>query len=462
MPPAIAAVLCAMGVAGLLWLARERTRTSPALWLPFIWFAIVGSRNVGEWLESGPRLDAGSTYLEGNALDRNVLMVLIALGLVILARRYPRVRGLVVANVPVLLYFAFCGLSILWSDYPLVSLKRWFRSVGDLVMVLVILSDYDPVVALRQTLYRVGYVLLPTSILLIRYFPEWGRAYVSWSGAVMVTGVAAGKNGLGQTCLIYGLAAVWCMLVALDAESRAARNRRFAANGVIVAMACYLLWLADSKTSLACFLIAGCLMSMVSVFRFARRPAWFHPLIAGAVAAPIGVLFLGIGGGALEALGRDSSLTGRTDIWDIVTEFVANPMFGAGYESFWLGQRLADIARIHGVFFTQAHNGYLEIYLNLGWIGLILLGSIMVTGYGRLTSRIRTNPNSYAVRLAYFVVAVVYNFTEGAFKMMSSVWIAFLIANLASPLAAARRTRRPYEAHVWRAETGTQYVRTRS
>ena len=58
-----------------------------------------------------------------------------------------------------------------------------------------------------------------------------------------------------------------------------------------------------------------------------------------------------------------------------------NPLLGTGYESFWLGSRLQFVwdATEQGI--LQAHNGYLEIYINLGWVGVILLGGLIVTGY---------------------------------------------------------------------------------
>ena len=76
-----------------------------------------------------------------------------------------------------LIYFLYCLISVAWSYYPDVSLKRWIKAVGDLAMVLVIATDKHPLVAIRRTVSRVGFVLLPTSLLFIRYFPAIGRGY---------------------------------------------------------------------------------------------------------------------------------------------------------------------------------------------------------------------------------------------------------------------------------------------
>ena len=89
------------------------------------------------------------------------------------------------------------------------------------------------------------------------------------------------------------------------------------------------------------------------------------------VALPLFALFFDTGGGAVEALGRNSTLTGRTEIWKLVLGMANNPIFGAGYESFWLGERLQKLWHYYWFPINEAHNGYIEIYLNLGWIGVV-------------------------------------------------------------------------------------------
>jgi O-antigen ligase len=219
------------------------------------------------------------------------------------------------------------------------------------------------------------------------------------------------------------------------------RMRRLAAQGAVVAMAIGLLLVADSKTSLACFVLVGGLMTVTGRSRLARRPVVLHTIIISLILGCFAVLFLGAGRGVLEKIGRDQSLTGRTDIWKAALSRVENPLLGAGYESFWLGERLAAIVRVIGGG-NQAHNGYIEIYLNLGWVGLALLGVLIVTGYRRIISGFRRGANVSLLSMAYFIVAIVYNFTEGSFKMMSPIWIAFLVAIMGGvPIIAVSRHR---------------------
>ncbi len=442
MNPLSAAIGCAVAVAVLFMLNRDRgTRTSTALWIPVAWFLIAGSRNVSEWLQLSAPIDAADRYLEGNPVDRNVLTVLMACGVIALLGRKQRVAAVVRANAPIVLYFLYCGVSIFWSDYTLVAGKRWFRSLGDVIMVLVIFTDPSWGAALKRVLTRVGFLLLPISVLLIRYFPYWGRAY-GQDGTPYWTGVAAGKNSLGMICLIFGLASVWSFLVAYRSRENRFRFRRLVAQGTVAAIALWLLGIVNSKTSLACFALAGSLMILTTFSSFARRPLVVLSMVVSIISAAFAVLFMGVGGGVLQAMGRDSSLTGRTDIWRVVLKFADNPWFGAGYESFWLGQRLKDVAdALHVTLLNQSHNGYIEAYLNLGWVGVVLLVVLIVTGYRTIMAEFRGDPEIGTLRIAYFVLVVVYNFTEGVFKTMSPVWIAFLVATMAVPYARSLKAR---------------------
>ena len=107
---------------------------------------------------------------------------------------------------------------------------------------------------------------------------------------------------------------------------------------------------------------------------------------------------------------------------------------GAGYESFWLGERLQKLWAIRGVTgVNEAHNGYIEMYLNLGWIGIGFLGLLLWTGYKNILRLLEHNAEAGRLRLAFFVIAVVYSFTEAGFRGGSMVWIAFLLTIIDVP-----------------------------
>ena len=103
-------------------------------------------------------------------------------------------------------------------------------------------------------------------------------------------------------------------------------------------------------------------------------------------------------------------------MWGELFAMPANPLTGLGYQSFWLGNRLLAIwTNLDTTFLNEAHNGYLEMYLNLGLIGLALLCVFMVSGYRTVCKQLTIWPHFASLSLALWSVAIVYNITESAF-----------------------------------------------
>src|ERR1700682_99208 len=431
----IATIVCVLLIWTLFRLNREEeVRTSKALWLPTFWLFIGASRNFSEWLHLAPLASGGGSgrYLEGSPLDRAVLSAVLALGVIALLGRARRTGMLLKSNLPILLYFLYCGTSAIWSDYPDIAFKRWFRALGDVVMVLIVLTDPDWVAALRRLLTRLGYVLVPVSILFNRYYPEYGRGF-SHAGSPYWTGVATEKNALGALSLIFGLAFLFYFLRAYREEKSTRRRGPLIAYGTIVMMALYLLVGSHSATALASFFLAGVPMVLTVLFRWARKPAFVHAMVFGALGGACSVLFLNVGSGVLEYLGRDAPLPGRTAIWHAALSLGQSPLLGTGFESFWVGPRYEQMAALVGMDLKQSHNGYIEIYLNLGWIGVALLALVLITAYGRIATAVRWMKPVANLRLTYFIVAIAQNFTEASFKTMHPVWIVFLLAAMVTP-----------------------------
>jgi O-antigen ligase len=414
------AVVVIIGLLGLFALDRVRgAQMSGALWIPVVWLLIAGSRPVSHWLIPGMG-DTTDRYLEGSPFDRNVLTMLIVAALIVLIARGRRVGTLLRANGPILLFLFYCGLSILWSDFPDVAFKRWIRVVGDIAMVLVVLTDPSPSAAIKGLLARTGFVIVPLSILFDIWRGSTGREYH--------LGLTANKNMFGQISMILGLGAVWRFLSIFEGGERRGHTRRLVAHGSILAMALWCLLTANSATSTACFFVGSALIAVTRRWALARKPAVVHLVVASLVFLALYATILNPNVGIASAMGKDPTLTGRTDVWLTVIGMAPDPWFGAGFESFWLGSRLTKLWNMFVWRPNEAHNGYIEVYLNLGWIGLSLLSVVLVTGYRRVVSGVRQDTDTGSLRLAYFVVAVIYSLTEAGFRMFSPVWIVFLLS----------------------------------
>jgi exopolysaccharide production protein ExoQ len=213
MNPLVAAFICACGIAGLFYLDRDKSvRTSKALWLPVTWIGVVCSRSVSEWLGIAPT--GANVQYEGSPIDAAIFGVLLVAAIGVLIARSTRTRVLLVSNWPILLYFFYCLLSVSWSSNSDISFKRWIKAIGDFAMVLIIVTDRKPVIALARLISRVGFVILPASVLFIKYFPLLGRGYTP-DGAPMNTGVSTNKNMLGVALLVISLCTLWRFMAIL-------------------------------------------------------------------------------------------------------------------------------------------------------------------------------------------------------------------------------------------------------
>jgi len=162
-------------------------------------------------------------------------------------------------------------------------------------------------------------------------------------------------------------------------------------------------------------------------------------MVAFALTVSVAALFFNAGDLLKTTLGRNSTLTGRTDLWGYVLAQPVSRILGSGYEGFWLGPRLATIWRLSEQMPVQSHNGYIEILVNLGWVGLVFLGTIIVSGYGKIIKAIGLDPERNSLMLGLFIATLLYNSTEAAFKMTNPVWIFFVWAVVAASGSAVRQ-----------------------
>lgn len=430
LPPIIASVVYIVGIAGLFWLDRDRqARVSKALWIPTVWLLM--TRPLGMWLGMAPGSGAATVYEEGSPLDRTLFIGLEAAALVILLNRAAQASTIVRKNWPIVLFFFYAGVSVLWSDNPFITFKHWIKGIGDVAMVLIVLTEPDVTDAITRLVTRVGFMLMPISVLLCKYYPGLGR--LATVGGMEWRGVGLNKNALGGLCLVYGLGFLWRFSNAYTHREDPSRRRRLLALGTVLGITTWLLLKSRSLTSLSALVMAGAVMVLSAHPGVRRRPGYVHLLVVAMLSTALFAIFFQSSGAILQGLGKDPTLTGRTELWKILLTVPVNPVVGAGYESFWLGQRLQALwARFPTMQFNEAHNGYIEVYLNLGWIGISLLSGIIVSNYRRASTVPRSGPDLRSLCLAWLLAAVIRGLSEAAFRMLSSSWFFFVLAVMAT------------------------------
>src|ERR1017187_2601672 len=166
MPPALALVLCAVFVLSLLYVEwRGSPRVSGVLWIPTLWILVATSKPLAIWLAIPGSNESGSV------LDRILLASLGAAGMVVLTSRGVNWPNALRGHGWLLALLAYMFVSTLWSDIPLIALRRWARDLIVVIMALFIRSEANPRQAVESLLRRSAYILIPFSLVLVKYFP---------------------------------------------------------------------------------------------------------------------------------------------------------------------------------------------------------------------------------------------------------------------------------------------------
>lgn len=454
----LASIGTAIFILILFWLDREkRIKNSHALWIPTLWLLVVGSRPITVWFNIQPMDRSGTPVgTESSAVDAAFYSFLILCALVVLVRRSSALLPLLRKNLPLILFFAYCLLSVMWADFPFVALKRWVKTIGEFVMVLVVLTDRFPEQAIKRFFTRTAFLLIPLSILFIKYYPDKGTTINVWTYEPTFNGVSENKNMLGMLCLVSGINSVWCFANAFFDLQMKTRMRNMAAHLFLLLMVVWLLKIANSVTSFSCFALAGTIVAILSIKATRNRTVVAHALVGSAILLATFALFFDSGGSMVQSLGRNSTLTGRTSIWAAVLSVHSNPIIGAGFENFWTGDRMVKVWEKTAVGIQEAHNGYLEVYLNLGFAGIAALAFAIARGYQSILREYRLGWHCGRLRIGLFAAGLIYSLSEAGFRQLSVIWIAFMLSLTVVPQFQRRKneTGLPAAAPVRRAPTG--------
>ena len=444
MPPIAAFVLCLGFIGFVMRRDIKESSVSSGLWVPFVWIAVSASRPFSSWLHPGnleARAQNNFNYLEGNPTERVFLIVLIAAGLIVLYRRRNRFLVPFRSNVWLYLFYILALLSVGWADYQGVSIKRWIRGIGDIIMVLVVLTEDDDKEAIERVLRRVAIVLIPLSVIFVKYFRHYGVVFLRGSSPMWV-GVSTHKNNLALLCAFSALLLIWRVL------KKWPRPDIF--DLAVLVMALYLLQGTASATSYIVLLLGTGILVLEAVTR--GNPRRLNTMIVGCLVLLLVFNGLLVSASAVsassllfKAVGRNRTFTDRVPLWrDLIKIGGRNPIAGDGFGSFWLGSLTGLWAR-HPWRPTNGHNGYIDIFLDLGILGLLIMGFLIVQTYIKARDSIEDEWGSRRLLLAFTVMILVHNITESSLAMPTSfLWILFLM----SAITVVRKTGPPGRAEA--------------
>jgi len=431
MPPTLALFLCLCFIAFLFVI--DRRKDSPVTYaslLPLVWVIFVATRPLSLWLSfDAPNQNlTPQDYMEGsNPIDRAFMATMIFAAITVLTLRKIDWFRLLRGNAWLLIYFIYAGFTVLGSDFEDISFKRWLKSVGELMIVLVIATEPEPVESFKELMKRWAYVLVPISIVFIKYYPHMGVVYSPW-GTLEYAGASYSKNGLGNLCLVCALFFSWSLISWIRNGEFSRRKKEILIYVLYLVMIAWLFSKASSATSLLCFLVGLSVVLGMQLPIVRQNTRYIGLLYLFLVLSIVSLeLLFNLSSSLLSGVGRDVSLTGRTDLWENAIRLAPNPIIGAGYESFWIGDRLRTLWSIYWWQPIQAHNGYIEVYLNMGLLGLLFL-FLLLWSTGRNIKETLIHDYDFGnLCLALFSGILFFNITEAAFKPLHLMWNLLLL-----------------------------------
>lgn len=373
-------------------------------------FLLMSQALLGQLVESEPGSD-------GPAILRIMWLPVYALGLVwLLARPMPALRS--ISRAPLMLVLAIlCMVSAMWSLDPGLSMRRGFAVVMTVLFGFAIASRWDwkqliTLVAITNLILAVG------SIFAILAVPSFGIQQEIHVGAWR--GLWSEKNTLGAM-MSYGMSA------SLGAAAVMPRRKLFWLG--VTALQFGLVIMSTSKTGLlAALLVAGGAIGIALVRRgFGFAALMIFALILGGSLATIILTMAPVE--FLEMLGRDATLTGRTDIWEVlIGQVMDRPWTGYGYGAFWTVENgpVFWVRQATAWPVPTAHNGYLEVALGIGLPGLVLLMMVYLGTVGRAVGRLFRGREVYFLLTFFAVVTTVSISESNLLNRNSLMWVLFV------------------------------------
>jgi exopolysaccharide production protein ExoQ len=313
---------------------------------------------------------------------------------------------------------AWAIASVAWSANPEDSLRHALALTGTTIAALYLGLHFEPKQQLKLIAYAIG-VGAVASALVIFAVPSVGITPDGMQGVYNL------KNSLGRMMSL----GVLCFAMLTLSE-----RRRRVVSVVMFLLCCTLLVLSKSATALVVTVLMLALLPFRKLLYLRTRQL----LAAGAILIPLlaaaAFFIVQSSEDILQALGRNSSLTGRVPLWQLVlTSISDHPILGYGFTAFWNsweGERVIDTVNWNTAV-PHAHNGFLEVWLGLGLIGLALILISLSRNFVFALRIARSNRGvEYSWPLVLVVFTVLYNVTENSLLTVNSLpWIAYAAAS---------------------------------
>jgi exopolysaccharide production protein ExoQ len=379
------------------------------LMVPLLYFAADGrllTKNkeyAGEFSSNG---DA-----TGGAVGRIEQLLVWCLACFIMSPAFPRIARAAARHRAFSVFALLAFLSISWAPDPVDAFRRSVLFGLTLLFSLYLAEYYDPQEQMLLILFT-GAIAVITSYLVVFLLPGFGYGYAGeWKG------IFGHKNDLGMYVIF---------LISPAFFLRLKQSLAGIATSGIVGLAAVLVLMSQSRTAWLLAFVFGCYVCAYKLIaRFRRRDATLLLVTVVSVASAMIALAVAQYDSVLRLLGKTSDLSGRLQIWEAVALAISkHPYLGYGYGGFWNQSQGESMNVILSVGFplNHAHDGYLNIWLQLGLVGLLLfVWSLVAAARNGVKSLRLGNQNYVAWCLGIILLVIVGNIDESFIMKYNSL-----------------------------------------
>lgn len=317
-----------------------------------------------QWSE---KLEDVSEMILSNPVNQVIYSTIFILAFFSILPHYKKIFSWIIAEKFIVFFLFWCGLTIFWAIDPSIAFKRYFQYlITSLVFISILLNFKNEKIIIKSLTIILSIYLFVTLIIVFIIPQATDPTFNTWRG------LHATKNNLGQTaalCVIFFTCAYY------NSKSLLQKSTML----FFVFISFILLIGAFSMTNIVLIFI------FVSVFFYLRISQIFSKLgidikflllllfFSLIIVSSVFIISPDIYDSIFKLLGKDSTLTGRTEIWALVLSASINDLIlGVGFQSFWIPEHMVTIELFKYWIPTQSHNGYIDIVLETGIVGLIL------------------------------------------------------------------------------------------
>lgn len=337
----------------------------------------------------------------------------------LLMPRWRKVLYLLAKEKFILLLITCVLASIFWSFLPGLTIQRSVGLLGTTLFGAYLATRYTLRQQLELLTWTLGTVVAFSFIFAIA-LPKYGIMGGTHAGAWR--GIYNHKNVLGKI-MVLSAALFWMQVTGIQ------KNRFWL--GCNLSLSILLLVLARSTSSLINFVIIVSASCAFRVLKWRSKFAISAILLLLALIASLSLFLFSNAESLLTLTGKDASLTGRANIWPAVLTMIGKqPWIGYGYSGFWkdFSSEGAYVWRATDWTPPNAHNGILDLLLDLGLLGLLVfLGSCLQCLMKSLTVLYFNKSLEGLWALTYLTYIVLANITESSLLIQNNIfWVLYV------------------------------------